>query len=383
MEYRKEGEMQYTPINGDMITGLEPGIYYVRRRAKPNYKASAELQVVIKEGIAKDVLTFEKDTISIPFVASFEGQKAKSTVDGAVIRYTVSTPETATINRETGELKILQPGVVIVTAKSVSTATLIGTSACYTLIIAEPIVEVATTEKTVIEVSTTEAPKKEMSTSEENLVEMIPFAENVPLEKKETIIKKTNTDQKDVAGSTQKYLFLKATAKKNSIKLTWKKINGADAYLIYGAKCGSKMEPVTTIEKQGTTSWSAKKLKKGTYYKYMVVAYKKLGNEKRVITTSKSVHVVTDGGKKGNPTTLKLKKSKLTVKVGKKQKIQATYTYKKKVSTHIAKFRYESDDPQIATVTAKGEVKGVSAGKTTVYIYLQNGICKKIPVTVK
>ena len=220
---------------------------------------------------------------------------------------------------------------------------------------------------------------------EEDIIAEISYAENVPVETKEQTIVKTNTDNKDIDGSVQKYLMPKATAKKQTVKLTWNKIKSADGYIIYGELCGKKLERVKEIANGSTKSATFKKLKKGKYYKYVVVAYKTASNGKqKVITTSKTVHVVTDGGKKGNPTGLKLKKSKITVKAGKKATIKASIKYKKKVATHVAKIRYESADTSIATVGYKtGVVKGVKKGKTTIYVFAQNGICKKVTVTVK
>ena len=224
----------------------------------------------------------------------------------------------------------------------------------------------------------TEAPK-----AEEDITKIFSYAENVPVETKEKVIKTTNTDKKDVEGSVHKYLMLKISPKKTSIKLSWNKINGASGYIIYGAKCGKNMEPLVTISNPGTNSYTFKKLKKGTYYKYLVVSYKTTSTGDKVISTSKSVHATTDEGKKGNPTSLKLKKSKLTVKKGKKKAIKASFTKKKPVAIHIAKFRYESDNPKIATVDKNGKVKGVSKGKTKIYVYTQNGLCKTVSITVK
>ena len=97
-----------------------------------------------------------------------------------------------------------------------------------------------------------------------------------------------------------------------------------------------------------------------------------------------TVHAATDGGTKGNPTGLSVKKTKLVIKVGKTQTIKATLKSKKKVPVHVAKFRFESNDPKIATVGYKnGVVKGVKSGKTFIYVFTQNGICKKVNVTVK
>ena len=52
--------------------------------------------------------------------------------------------------------------------------------------------------------------------------------------------------------------------------------------------------------------------------------------------------------------------------------------------THMAKFRFESSDPKVATVTKKGKVKGIKKGKSCyIYIYAQNGVYKQVKVTVK
>ena len=218
----------------------------------------------------------------------------------------------------------------------------------------------------------------------DDITKEIPFAENIPVEEKQTVIENANTDAGDIEGSTMRYLALKAAkVKKNSIKLTWKKVKGADGYIIYGNKCGKKMKYITTIKNGDAKSYTAKKLKKGKYYKYMVVAYKTTASGDKVITTSKSVHAATDGGKKGNPTSIKVKKTKVSIKTGKTKKIKASYKSKKKVATHIAKFRYESLDESIATVDKKGKIKGVGKGTTKILVYTQNGLSKTIKVTVK
>ena len=54
------------------------------------------------------------------------------------------------------------------------------------------------------------------------------------------------------------------------------------------------------------TSFTQKKLKKGTYYKYLVVAMS--GNQ--ALAVSKTIHVATKGGKVGNNTKITLDKKK-------------------------------------------------------------------------
>ncbi len=199
-------------------------------------------------------------------------------------------------------------------------------------------------------------------------------------------ITSANTDKGDVAGSTFAPLYLKATGKSKSIKLTWKKVKDASGYIVYGSACGknNKMKKITTLT-ASKKSFTQKKLKANTYYKYMVVAYKTIDGKDYAISKSKVVHAsTTQKAKYGNPKKVKLKASKLSMKKGKKKKIKATLTTTKpKMRKHIAKFRYESANTAIATVTKKGVVKGVKKGKTYVYIYAQNGVYKRVRITVK
>ena len=209
------------------------------------------------------------------------------------------------------------------------------------------------------------------------------YEENVPLKEKEAVITSQNTDKDDVAGSAYRFLKLKAAPKKTSVKLSWKKIKGANGYVIYGAKCGKKLKKLATVTDPAKKSYTVKKLKKGTYYKFVVVAYKNTAEAEKVITTAKSVHVATSGGSKGNPISLKLKKSKFKLKKGKTAKIKTSYKKNKKVSVHIAKFRYESSNEKVATVDKKGNVTAVGSGTCKIYVFTQNGIGKTVNVTVK
>lgn len=53
-----------------------------------------------------------------------------------------------------------------------------------------------------------------------------------------------------------------------------------------------------------------------------------------------------------------------------------------KLVTH-RKVCYESTNPKVAKVTAKGKITAVAKGKCTIYAYSQSGLFKKITVTVK
>ena len=60
MEYRKDGETEYTAINGTEVADLADGTYYVRYAAKTYYNASPDKEVVIGAG--------RKLTVTVPTV---------------------------------------------------------------------------------------------------------------------------------------------------------------------------------------------------------------------------------------------------------------------------------------------------------------------------
>ena len=196
----------------------------------------------------------------------------------------------------------------------------------------------------------------------------------------------SQNSEDDIKGSLFSQLQLKASkVKTNSEKLTWKKIKGADGYLIYGTRCGkgSKLKLVKTIEQNSKTGYIQKKLKKGKSYRYLVRAYKIIDGKRITIAVSKSVHIFTKGGKFGNAKSVKLKKTKALIRKGKKFKIKASEVKMKKPLRRHRKLSYESSNTKVATVTKKGVIRANAKGTCMVYVYAQNGVYKKIKVTVK
>ena len=187
----------------------------------------------------------------------------------------------------------------------------------------------------------------------------------------------------DPKGSVFNLLQAKGVAKsKTSVKVSWTRVTGASSYIIYGNKCGAgnQFKKIATVT---GTSYTQKKLKKGTYYKYLIVAV----NGEKALSTSKTIHVATKGGKVGNSKsiTTKAKKNKVSLKKGKTFKLGAkavAQSKKLKVKKHRA-IAYESSNKKIATVSGKGVIKAVGKGTCYVFAYAQNGVCKKIIVTVK
>ena len=199
---------------------------------------------------------------------------------------------------------------------------------------------------------------------------------------------KSDTDPKDSVFNKLKLSSTKQT--KKSISLKWTKVSKASKYVIYGNKCGNSNKPkkLSTVSgnKKTFKNIKGKKLKKGTYYKFIIVA---LDKNNKVVSTSKIIHVATKGGKAGNHKSVTVKKSVLTkakkLKKGKSLKLKAKavpQSLKLKVKKHV-EVRYESTNKKIATVSKKGVVKAKKKGSCYVYAYAQNGVCKKVKVTVK
>ena len=171
---------------------------------------------------------------------------------------------------------------------------------------------------------------------------------------------------------------------KNSVTVKWNKVKNADGYIVYGAKCGAKSKyKVLKVVSGKTTSYTQKKLKKGTYYKYNIVAFKNINGAKVTTAVSKKIHATTLGGKYGVAKAVKVNKTKATIKKGKTFKIKASEIKKdKKIRRHRA-ICYESSNTKIATVNSKGKIKAKKKGKCTIYVYAQNGVYKTVKVTVK
>lgn len=179
-----------------------------------------------------------------------------------------------------------------------------------------------------------------------------------------------------------------AKVTKTSIRIKWKKVAGARKYVIYGNKCGihnkyKKMLSTTNLT-MTFTKVAGQRVKKGTYYKFLVYAVDGKG---KIISTSKTVHVATTGGKVGNDKAVRTaaKKKKVTIKKGKSFRLKAKpvpKSKKLKVQRH-RKIAYETSNSKIATVSSKGVIKAKSKGICYVYAYTQNGIFAKVKVTVK
>ena len=182
---------------------------------------------------------------------------------------------------------------------------------------------------------------------------------------------------------------------KTSVTLQWNIIKDADGYFVYGNRCNTgtksyKYRKLATITGGDISTWTQKDLKKGTYYKYVVKAYRLVNGKKVVTDTSISVHAVTGGGKYGNAKAVSVTQignkknvSKITLKMGKTAQIKAKEVKKDKKIARHRKLCYESSNTKVATVTPDGLIRATGKGTCTIWVYAQNGVYKALKITVK
>lgn len=202
------------------------------------------------------------------------------------------------------------------------------------------------------------------------------------------VVKAKRTEVNDQALSSK---FSITTGK--TIKVTWGKVAKADGYDVYMAYCKKgKYTVVKSVKAAKTLSVTINKLNKKAVnqkdnVKCYVVAYKKVDGKKVTIGKSITGHAV---GKKNTIVTdvkkIQTKKSAYSLKKGKTAKIKATIVKKNNklpLFGHTAKFRYDTSNKKVATVSKYGKITAKGKGTCYVYIYAVNGCAKKVKVTVK
>ena len=184
-----------------------------------------------------------------------------------------------------------------------------------------------------------------------------------------------------------KVVDLKLKGGNKAVTLSWNKISGADGYKIYGTQCNKKSKLKKKAGKS-TVKWTEKKLKAGTYYKYYVVAYKKVNGKETIIGKSDVMHVATTGKGYGYTKKINLKSTSITLKKGKSAYIKASLVstskkYNKTMKEHSPSIRYISSAQAVATVNSKGKVTARGKGTCYIYCYGVDGVSRKVKITVK
>ena len=203
-----------------------------------------------------------------------------------------------------------------------------------------------------------------------------------------TVAKDIAKAEGNISGAVFARLSARTSSVKNtSITLKWNSVSTADGYIVYGNKCGTKykFKKLATVKGSSKVTYTHKSLSKGTYYKYIVLAYKNVNGKKVILSKAKTLHVVTGGSKTyANASSVKPAKTSVSVTKGKTYTLKATTVLPKgkKAKVHRS-LAFESSNTQIATVTSKGVITGKKAGTCYVYVYAQNGKYYKVKVTVK
>lgn len=228
---------------------------------------------------------------------------------------------------------------------------------------------------------------EEIANKIQQMATELDVANDTILVTEQTIVSQ-KTDE-DIKGSYFARIQAKASQiTQKNIKLTWNKVKGADGYEVYGNRCNTKnwiyeYKKMKTITNGNKKSFIDRNCKKGTYYKYIVRAYKIIDGKKVTIAASKTIHVTTTGGKNGNAKSVWVNKKKLSLEKGKTYRIRAKEIKESKPLRHHREVSYESANPGIATVSKNGVVKAKKKGNCTIFAYAQNGKYRKIKVKVK
>lgn len=158
---------------------------------------------------------------------------------------------------------------------------------------------------------------------------------------------------------------------------------------------GYRYEKIAEVQSVNMTSYTVRKLadrktalKKGTFYKFMVLAFANTSpGTRKILSTSKSVHVITKGkANRGNCSRVIVNKKKVILKKGKAFQIKAEMVPEsgRKVTLHRKPvLLYESDHPDVVKVSRNGKVKAKKKGTAVIYVYAQNGVFAKVTVKVK
>jgi hypothetical protein len=182
----------------------------------------------------------------------------------------------------------------------------------------------------------------------------------------------------------------KASGKK-AVVVSWNGVTGAASYDVYLAKCNTKKKTYSPVYK-GTTSgnsFKVKKLKKGTCYKYFVVAKNASG---AAIAQSEVGHFIAGNvkGKKTNAKSITASTNVVSLNKGgsyalttSQAKAKGGKKYKLLNGGHAPLTRYISSNPAVATVGYdNGVITGVGGGYCKVYAIAVNGMWSEVEVYV-
>ena len=192
------------------------------------------------------------------------------------------------------------------------------------------------------------------------------------------------TEQTNTTQKTEKIAGSGVQTSNGQVKISWNAMSEADGYQIYVSLCNGK-NSYKMLKDTKTLNGTIKNLDNTKSYKFYVVAYKNVDGKKVRISKSMVYHVTLADGKYTNVKAIKVPKSTYTLDIGEKKKLTAKSVKEdktKKLLEHAQEFRYYSSDASIAVVSKNGEIKAKKPGSCIIYIVANNGVVKKVKVTV-
>ena len=505
MEYRKDGDEDYTAITGENVTGLQAGTYFVRYKESENYNVSKEAKVIIAAGTQLTItlpsdqenytLTVDKNTLdwheeatltftlkegytkTEDFAVLVNGKKVElNDKDSYVIRGietnmevtvtgvkdTIAPTGSITIGRQKWDtfseeitfdtffnkeqevaLKAEDAGSDVqeisyylshkaMTLKEIKEVKEADWTVYNKVFFLMPdkeyviyvrvtdgvgnvtylssggiVLDATPAEITGIESSQAYIKSRTMKVTDKYLASVSVDGKEVTLDKdgNYTLIPKNDTYKiaaTDKAGNTTtvedvrvnwqevkapSLLLAKGKGGNKSITISWLRYSGASGYEAYWSYCdGKKNYKKFATVKNNKLTVTHKKLKNNRDYKYYIAAYRMENGKKIYLAKSNVLHVAMKQSKLTNAKSITLNKKKVTLKVNKTFKIQAKVkleSKKKKQIVHAKTYRYYTDNSNVAKVSKKGVITAKAKGRCLVYVLTNNGVYRKIKVTVK
>ena len=179
-------------------------------------------------------------------------------------------------------------------------------------------------------------------------------------------------------------------------KLTWDRVTSASGYDVFVGEGINVPTSDSYVSLAGNgsvsaliTTYNSAAIDSTKIYSFIIKAYRVVNNTKEYIGTTR---VLSAAGPNNvsytNVKKLKPSKKTVSIKKGKKKKLQTLYKKQKSgkaLLTNISgrKLSYFSSDTSVATVNASGKVKGVKKGECNIYIIAHNGVQTKVKIIVK
>ena len=258
------------------------------------------------------------------------------------------------------------------------------------VISAEPTAEPTKEPEITKEPEPTAEPTKEPEITKEPQVTVEPTKEptvTVKPTKTPAVKDQSKLTGREVSKLKLPILLAKGKGENKKIKISWASYKGASGYDCYWSYCDGKQNFKKFASVKGTKNYVIhKNLKNNREYKYFVAAYKIVNGKKVYIARSNQLHVAMKADKKTNAKVISVNKTKITLKKGKtfsiKNSVKLENTGKKQL-LHANEYRYYTSNKNVAVVSKQGKIKAVKKGKCVIYVLANNGVYKKIKITVK